>query len=217
MIISCPTCSTRYTLDDASMGAHGRKVRCAKCSHVWWQTPATDTPPADDEDLVTEIRPSRPVKPARSAKKPPARRDRRALIGWGALALILAALGTGGVLGRGWIVAVWPPAALLYDTVGLPVEPAGTGLAFQGVRSEQLQENGAAVIHVEGQILNASDLVRAVPGVRVILRGSGPEPLGDQTIQAEPGELPPGAIAIFRHTLPAPEGVTEVTVTFVGG
>jgi predicted Zn finger-like uncharacterized protein len=35
MIITCPACKTRYTVQDAVIGADGRRVRCADCGHVW--------------------------------------------------------------------------------------------------------------------------------------------------------------------------------------
>ncbi len=50
MILSCPACSTRFVLDPARIGAAGRRVRCARCRHVWFQEPPADTPvdtPAD--------------------------------------------------------------------------------------------------------------------------------------------------------------------------
>lgn len=42
MIITCPSCSTRYPVDAASFAPSGRKVRCAKCGHNWHQAPPTD-------------------------------------------------------------------------------------------------------------------------------------------------------------------------------
>ena len=37
MILTCPECATRYDIDSAKFPAAGRKVRCKKCSHVWFQ------------------------------------------------------------------------------------------------------------------------------------------------------------------------------------
>jgi predicted Zn finger-like uncharacterized protein len=37
MILTCPECATRYEIDSAKFPAAGRKVRCKKCSHVWFQ------------------------------------------------------------------------------------------------------------------------------------------------------------------------------------
>jgi predicted Zn finger-like uncharacterized protein len=45
MIIACPACATRYVVPDASIGAEGRTVRCAKCRHSWFQDAAPLDPP----------------------------------------------------------------------------------------------------------------------------------------------------------------------------
>ncbi len=37
MILSCPVCATRFMLDDALLPSGGRKLRCARCQHVWHQ------------------------------------------------------------------------------------------------------------------------------------------------------------------------------------
>jgi predicted Zn finger-like uncharacterized protein len=35
MLIACPSCASRYELDDGKIGAEGRKVRCPACRTVW--------------------------------------------------------------------------------------------------------------------------------------------------------------------------------------
>lgn len=45
MIITCPNCSTRYSLPQDKIKPGGQKVRCAKCGTVWHQEP-------DDEPLA---------------------------------------------------------------------------------------------------------------------------------------------------------------------
>ena len=42
MILSCPSCSARFRVDADQLGVAGRKVRCAKCGHVWHATPEQD-------------------------------------------------------------------------------------------------------------------------------------------------------------------------------
>ena len=37
MILTCPSCATRYSVDGARFPAGGRAVRCAKCGHGWHQ------------------------------------------------------------------------------------------------------------------------------------------------------------------------------------
>ncbi len=60
MIITCPSCSTRYPVDAASFAPAGRKVRCAKCGHNWHQAPPTDLPRGDEaEENAPEAREAR--------------------------------------------------------------------------------------------------------------------------------------------------------------
>ena len=41
MIVICPTCDTRYRVQDQEFaGSTGRTVRCANCGHVWYETGA---------------------------------------------------------------------------------------------------------------------------------------------------------------------------------
>ncbi|MEX0838167.1 MAG: MJ0042-type zinc finger domain-containing protein [Parvibaculum sp.] len=61
MIITCPSCSTRYPVEASSFAPAGRKVRCAKCGQSWHQAPPADLdespssvpPPA--ETVSTEV------------------------------------------------------------------------------------------------------------------------------------------------------------------
>jgi predicted Zn finger-like uncharacterized protein len=46
MILTCPSCQTRYLVPDQSIGAMGRQVRCAACRHSWYQEPPAPVVPA---------------------------------------------------------------------------------------------------------------------------------------------------------------------------
>ncbi|HEC14613.1 MAG TPA: hypothetical protein ENI72_02540, partial [Rhodospirillales bacterium] len=45
MIIICPNCSTRYSIDPGSLGNMGKPVRCSNCQHTWHQEPNLAAPP----------------------------------------------------------------------------------------------------------------------------------------------------------------------------
>jgi predicted Zn finger-like uncharacterized protein len=71
MIISCPACSTRYTVDPSGFLPKGRKVRCAKCGDTWHQDPPKDVAKTlDAADEVREAPAPAPEKP--TAPPPPA-------------------------------------------------------------------------------------------------------------------------------------------------
>ncbi|MBP2313148.1 zinc-ribbon domain-containing protein [Azospirillum soli] len=222
MIVSCPTCATRYTLADSSVGPQGRKVRCAKCGHIWWQQPIEEEAPSFSlADDVTEVRASRPLPKTKDKAKPskPPRdkaATRRALVGWGVFLAVLGLAGAAGFFARQEIVRLWPPSALFYETAGLPVEPPGAGLQLQNVRSEQKTEGGAPVLIVDGQIINVSDVIRPVPHVRAVSLGQDRKPVKSWSIEASATQLLPGEVATFRDAQPDPGAVVEVMITFEG-
>lgn len=39
MILTCPNCQTQFSLSATALGAKGRKVKCSRCSHSWFQKP----------------------------------------------------------------------------------------------------------------------------------------------------------------------------------
>ncbi|MGY0778994.1 zinc-ribbon domain-containing protein [Azospirillum argentinense] len=176
-------------------------------------------------DAVTEFHPV----PPSSAKTPPSKTKaaakpaaapgarRRALVGWGGFVAVLLAIGAAGYFGRATVVRLWPPAALFYETVGLPVEPPGTGLQLQNVRSEQKAEDGKAALLVEGQIVNVSETLRTVPALRVTALGADRQPLRNWTVAPVPPQILPGEIATFRDVQADAAGVLEVMITFDGG
>ena len=47
MIITCPSCATRYEIPPKNLGPAGRTVRCTNCGHRWFVTPE-DAPAAAD-------------------------------------------------------------------------------------------------------------------------------------------------------------------------
>lgn len=50
MLIVCPSCASRYELDEAKIGPSGRKVRCASCQTAWQvAAPAPAAPPVEPE------------------------------------------------------------------------------------------------------------------------------------------------------------------------
>ena len=135
MILTCPQCATRYQVDAAQFAGAGRKVRCAKCGHVWHQEAAPPEPEPGLESAAFEAEP--PPAPAAPEPRPAAYAPAAVLInrsgivsvaGWFGLAVLVAVLGWAGVHYRQTIVTVWPQAASLYSRIGLGVNARGSEL-----------------------------------------------------------------------------------------
>lgn len=72
MIITCPSCATRYDVDDRRFSPDGRSVRCAECDESWF-VPA----PQPIEDLIPLKKHSRVYAEDDGGESPPEPRARR--------------------------------------------------------------------------------------------------------------------------------------------
>jgi predicted Zn finger-like uncharacterized protein len=216
MILTCPSCSTRYIVDPKALGATGRMVRCANCKHTWMQAPPTDMPkPVDVEPAPDSLRPIPPGSNLPAFPQPA--KSRSGAIGWLVFLFVLLAGAAGLVVGRDQIVAVWPPAAKLYDIVGLPVETIGAGLELRNVSSAR-HEDGPPVIVVEGTVANVSNRPREVPRLKAVVRSAAHQDLKNWTFTPGVLVLLPGETANFRAELAdPPRGATDLAITFTTG
>ena len=70
MILTCPSCATRYVVDPKAIGASGRTVRCARCHKSWHQDVPEDLPPprlSRPFEYVPDPEPPPPVMPSVSS------------------------------------------------------------------------------------------------------------------------------------------------------
>ena len=122
MILTCPSCDTRYQADEAKFPPQGRQVRCAKCGHVWHQAGALPQPEpevvikADEPARAPEPGPSRTraFAPAATHTEPePAPRGAMVAVmaGWVGLILVILGIGYSLVRYRQEISMIWPQSA----------------------------------------------------------------------------------------------------------
>lgn len=178
MILTCSSCSTRFLADAAAIGANGRRVRCARCQHVWFQEPAADFPrPLPQPGLLFEHEgPSaaasgRPAPLQKGANLPAIQRPgwRAAdLRGLAALAVLTIALLGAGYGFRERIVHAWPPAATYYATLG--IETAISSLRLADVSFAQSIQSGVPVLTVKGVVINDAMADNDAPLLLIQLR-----------------------------------------------
>jgi predicted Zn finger-like uncharacterized protein len=216
MIVTCPACATRYSVDPSAISAEGRKVRCTRCSHVWHQMPPADMPMRVDlvpEPLEPDDRPETVVVP------PPIQtRERRGSGGWAVLIvllLLIAGVAAVGYVARERVVQQWPQLAPLYERIGIPVVVLGDGLELGEPTHVRRDQNGVAVIEIEGEIKNSTERPIDVPNLMVVLRNDANQSVAEHVYIAPQPSLVAGQTLVYRMTIENPPAEAQrAAITF---
>ncbi len=232
MILNCPSCGTRFLIDPALLEPDGRKVRCGRCGHSWFQ----DRPAPSEAVAAVAEAPSGSAIPRlqafdearRSAGEarraalpgpPPSRGASRIALGWIALVLLIAALVAGAYFGREQIIAVVPEAAELYQMAGLmpATAPAvvGQGLELRDVTSVKRLVDGQQTLLIEGAIVNVSGQLRQIPQLRASVTDATGAELTHWFFSANGKELEPGGSTTFQTSTESPSGGVNLSLIFV--
>jgi len=230
MILTCPSCGTRYSVDGAKFPSQGRTVRCAKCGHSWHQAAEAEpepeavvreTPPAAPPleaapipasgpapDPVPEpvaASPTRAYAPAASAEQPRAPLGPKLAVvaGWIGLIVVVLLIGASAVRYRQDIAVIWPQSAGVYSTLGLKVN--ASGIDFQSVTYKRDTEDNQMVLSVSGTIVNTGSRELPVPQtVRVTLSDAGNRELYHWTFKPNATVLKAGQSVPFTTRLSSP-------------
>jgi len=217
MILTCPSCGTRYQSAEAQFKPPGRNVRCAKCRHVWFQpTPELETAIEPEPVISPAVPETAPVAALNFGAKtdapdvvedvePPPQSRGAAFaqsVGWLALLVLLGSIGWASIAFRETIASVWPPSASLYSLLGMPVNVRG--VALTNISYKQEYESGQPVLSVTGKIVNVSDREQPVPEIRVVLMDDAKRELYHWTFDAGVPTLKPGAETPFTTRLSSP-------------
>jgi predicted Zn finger-like uncharacterized protein len=226
MILSCPSCQTRYVVPDVAIGPTGRKVRCAGCRFSWFQEPASG------RSAIAE--PS-PPPPAFAASRPPRAqpRPRVDVVGPAAEPEPRAPLGDAYFRPRRnparlWTIAAVVAAALM-TTAALAVQyfgipsfgqriipvQAGDALGITGNAERRRLASGNELLEVRGEISNRTDQVQRVPQIRAELKDAQGRVVYSWSIAPPVGEIQPrGRVSFNSANVDVPQGGRMLSLTF---
>ena len=221
MILTCPSCGTRYRAEPVNFKPPGRNVRCAKCSHVWFQAaPEPEIPaasavtpeqPAAKASDLAELRAIVPepnerieMHDVRDRLRSRAAAGGRTLqvLGFAVLMILLAATGWAAVHYRQTVVRLWPASARLYAAARLPVNL--TGIAITNIDLRQELQDGMPILSVTGDVVNVSNRDQPIPKLRVVLLDDSKRELYRWTFDPGIPSLKPGSRRVFDTKLPSP-------------
>ncbi len=236
MIIACPSCETRFEVNAAAFPPGGRKVKCARCAHIWHASPSDEARPipaiaaAARAEPRAEAAPSDTIAPPTvvptpedapaemiwaGSDIPPRRSGRLATIGLAAACVALVAAGL--YVFRDTVVAYVPGAGPAYAALGLPVDVTGLDLAIEA-QAMSAAGDGATTLVVTGSIANATDRERHVPQIRATLLSKERAELHSWTFDVGVASLKPGERYEFRQELAQPPADTyQVHAHFMDG
>lgn len=223
MILSCPSCATRYTLTEAQLGPQGRKVRCAACKTTWHaEAPAKEEAPIDlTPKEVAPVKERVEDLAEVKAKKLPSKyrailEDKRRLRTMTAQGLIWACLAGAliMILGLGYalrvdIVKAFPRVAGAYAMTGITVDWSHLAINRTEVTGDRAFRDGRFFVTIKAPVKNLSNKPVPVPPVHVkLLDESGQQ--FDETI-IYPGALmvPAGAVRTLTFDVPDPRNLTR--------
>ena len=221
MILTCPSCGTRYQMDRTHLAPPGGEVRCAKCLTVWFHAVSErDVSPDQDRDEMSVIEKTAAEAIAKASSlrtTQTANRTRLALAaGLGALIIFFGTFFWAAISFRHEIATVWPQSEAFYALINLPVNVQG--LAFEEITQDRLAENGENVLQISGRVVNVSERELTVPAIHVSLLDAAEREVYGWTFNAGVATLGPGQWSHFLARLPnPPPEIARTELSFASG
>ncbi len=133
-------------------------------------------------------------------------------LGWSTFVGAIAAAGFVAYSYRNDIVAMFPNALSAYEAIGIEASPYG--LKIEGVTHRVALSPGGPVIEILGRLKNEGVAAVSAPMLQAEAVGADGQILSRWTFAARSGEVKSGETVDFLTRTPAPDGVSEVLLSF---
>ncbi|MEZ5691327.1 MAG: zinc-ribbon domain-containing protein [Rickettsiales bacterium] len=161
MILQCKNCNARYLVADSAIGAGGRTVRCAKCSHSWFQEPVIDKNSSNQEaipdfsEMLDNINAtSNAAKADFDSSKLPVPKFEVPFV----LKMVVAC----------FVIVVLSLSLLIYKPELVGIEPS-KGIVLADIKIAKQIGEESKIFEISGNILNKTTDPKKVPNLRVML------------------------------------------------
>jgi predicted Zn finger-like uncharacterized protein len=244
MILTCPDCATSYFVDDGSVPAQGRSVKCSNCSARWRAFPQAEPEPEPEVEFVAPIAEasSEVMAEAEPDAEAPALaepdpllddlevveapvRPRRVSAPPAAKRSMRGPAFAG--LGVAAVLAVTAGAVMYRNEVVRMVPAAEPAFAALGVRTDPLGleieqvkfqatfQGGRPVLAITGAIHNVRDHTISAPPLRVTLLDKEGRPLAAKLARPLNAAIPPGGKRYFALNIAdPPAGMDDPRIEF---
>ena len=219
MIISCPSCATRYDWRSIKPPPDGMTLTCRGCGHSWiearpmdvidviaHETPRALPAPLIDHGYEPDREISRLMEAAREAREAHAERRRRRLKtaqAWAVFgAVALSPFAAAAALPE-QVVKIAPATIGVYARLGVDVNIYG--LEIRRVEQQHVTVDGTRVLTIKGEIANVSGSQRKIPWLRFgLMAPDGKADLYHWTLDTGARPLRPGEVTGFITRVASP-------------
>ena len=224
MIVSCPSCATRYDLPANRFAAEGTMIKCASCGHSWLEARAIEShsypvhglPAVIDHEVAPDEEVRRLVEAGREAQDnfAAARRNKRKkFAAWGVYAAIAATPLLMAMTFPEQVVRYAPAAIRAYKALGQDINIYG--LELHRVEMQHILQDGTRVLSVKGEIVNITGGERKIPSLRFGLHDAAGAEVYQWTLDAGGRPLKPGESTSFvTRVASPPEAARNVEIRF---
>ena len=213
MIVSCPSCTTRYDLG-SDHGTSAFNVTCQRCGHRWKELPVSDIVevpmrPAynviEHDHAEPELDVARLVEAARISRLAFAEKRRskwKKMAGWLSFGTVAILPFIFALLAPETLVLAAPIAHRAYEQLGWPINIYG--LEIKRTEQQNRSIDGEHVLMVKGEISNVTNDIRRIPWLRFALNDQNGTELYSWTLDTGARPLRAGETTSFTTRIAAP-------------